>query len=59
MASRIPAIRRRSLQVVIVLNVALGAWHVGVPGRQRKSRAAVIERRRQPGIESVAALAIC
>jgi len=48
MAARIPAVRRPHRQVVIVVEVAGSASHIGVAVGQKKSRGAVIEDRRGP-----------
>jgi hypothetical protein len=57
-ASGRAASRRRNLQIVIVIDVARGAGHVGMPVRQRKSCRAVIKRGTQPTVKFVAPLAI-
>jgi len=48
MASRVPALRRRDRQSVIVVDMARSAGHVGVPVGQQEARRAVIEDRRGP-----------
>jgi hypothetical protein len=58
MATGIAAIGRSDLQVVVVVDVATGARHIGVTGRQRETRGAVIELGVEPTVEIVAALAI-
>jgi len=45
---RIPALRRRNRQSVIVVDMARSAGHVGVPVGQQEARRAVIEDRRGP-----------
>jgi len=58
MATGVATIGRGNLQVVIVVDVATGARHVGVAGRQWESRGAVIELGAEPTVEIVTALAI-
>jgi len=48
MALRIPAIGRSNRQIVVVVDVAECACHVGVPSGQRKTRRTVVECRRCP-----------
>ena len=57
MASGISAIGWRDLQVVVVVDVARGAWHVGVAVRQQESSGAVVKLGVGPGIEGVAGFA--
>ena len=57
MAARVPAIRRRDSQVVVVVYVAGSASHIGMPVGQKKSRRAVIEDRRRPRNRVVASAA--
>jgi hypothetical protein len=57
-ASGRAASRRGNLQIVIVVDVARGAGHVGVAIGQQKPRRAVIECSAQPTVKFVAALAI-
>ena len=42
-ALRVAAIVRPNLQIVVVVDVARGARHIGMPVRQQKPRRAVIE----------------
>jgi len=42
-ALRVPAIRRRDLKVVVVVDVARGAGHVRVAVREQKARCAVVK----------------
>ena len=58
MAARIPAVRRPHRQVVIVVEVAGSASHIGVAVGQKKSRGAVIEDRRGPRNRVVASVAV-
>jgi len=53
-ALRIPAIGRRDLQIVVVVDVAGCASHVGMAVGQRKSRGIVIEFRTQPTVKRMA-----
>ena len=48
---------RRDLQIVIVVDVARGARHVGVPVGQQETCGAVIELGVQPGVKGVASFA--
>jgi len=57
-ATRGAAGRRGDLQIVIVVYVAGGAGHIGVPICKQKSGRAVIECRPQPAVKFVAPLAI-
>jgi len=57
-ASRIPAVRRSHRQVVIVVEVACSASHIGMPVGQKKSRRAVIEDRCGPRNRVVASAAV-
>ena len=57
-ATGVATIGRGNLQIVIVVDVATGARHVGVAGRQWESRGAVIELGAEPTVEIVTALAI-
>ena len=57
-ASRVTAIRRRNLQIVIVINVARRAGYVRMPVGQQESRRAVIKRCRCPTCRRVAVRAI-
>jgi hypothetical protein len=43
MASRVPAIGRRSRQVVVVIDVAGSARHVGMPIGQREPRQRMVK----------------
>ncbi len=56
MASRIPAIGRRDHQVIVVVNMARSAGHVGMPIGQHKPGRAVVKRSGEPGVHSVACL---
>ena len=56
-AARVPAIIWPNLQIVVVVDVARSAGHIGVPVRQQKARGAVIEFRSEPVVKIVAALA--
>ena len=58
MASRIPAISRRGRQVVVVIDVARCASHVGMPIGQQKPGRAVVECRRRPTDRGMARRAI-
>jgi hypothetical protein len=58
MALRISAICRRDRQIVIVVDVAQIAGHVGVPARQREPGRAVVKRRGGPTDRSMAGRAI-
>lgn len=58
MALRVTTIGGGNLQIVVVVDVAGGAGHVGVSVRQQKSGRAVIECGAQPAVEFVAALAV-
>lgn len=58
MATGIAAVRRRNLQIVVIVDVAGGARHVRVPVRQLESRRAVIEFCSQPTVKTVTALTI-
>ena len=51
MASRIPAVRRRGRQIVIVVEVAGGARHIRMAIGQQKPGRAVIELRAQPTVK--------
>lgn len=54
----IAAVRRLNLQIVVVVDVALRAGHVGVARGQRETRGAVIKLGIQPAVEIVATLAV-
>ena len=54
MTLRIAASRRRSRQVVIVVDVAGGARHIRMPVGQQESRRAVVELRAQPTVKRMA-----
>jgi len=54
MALRVSAVRRRDLQIVVVVDVAGCASHVGMAVGQRKSRGIVIEFRAQPTVKRMA-----
>jgi hypothetical protein len=56
MAARISAIGRRNRQVVVVIDMAGSARHVGMPIRQQKTSCAVVKRSCEPGVHSVACL---
>jgi hypothetical protein len=56
-ALRIPAVRRRDLQIVVVVDVAGCASHVGMAVRQRKSRGIVIKFRTHPTVKRMAGFA--
>lgn len=56
-ALRIPTIRRRDLQIVVVVDMAGGTSHVGMAIRQRESRGIVIEFRSQPTVKRMAGFA--
>ena len=56
-ASRVSAIVQRGRQIVIVVDMAEGASHVGMALGQRESSRAVVELGIQPGIKRMAALA--
>ena len=58
MALRVPAIRRRDRQIVVVIDVAQIAGHVGVPIGEQESRGAVVERCCRPADRRVARRAI-
>ena len=51
MAARIPAVRRRRRQIVIVVEVAGGARHIRMAIGQQKPGRAVIELRTQPTVK--------
>jgi len=53
-AAGISAIRRRNLEVVVVVGVAGGTSNIGVPESQRKSRSVMIKLRAQPTVEGMA-----
>ena len=57
MALGIATVCRRNLQIVVVIDVAGSAGHVGVACREREPRRAVVEFRSQPTIRRVAGLA--
>lgn len=57
-APGVPALGRTNLQIVVVVDVAGNAGHVGVTICERKARCAVIEFRSEPVVEVVAPLAI-
>ena len=57
-ATRIAAIGRRDLQVVVIVDMAGGAGNVGVAIRQRKTSERVVEVRRIPAFGGVAVGAI-
>jgi len=54
MALRVPAIRRGDRQIVVVVDVAQIAGHVGVPIGEQESRGAVVERCGRPADRGVA-----
>jgi hypothetical protein len=56
-ASGVAAIGGRNLQVVVVVDVARLAWHVGMAVRQREARGAVIKLGAQPGVKRMTSLA--
>jgi len=56
-ASRVPAIVQRGRQIVIVVDMAEGASHVGMALGQRESGRAVVELGIQPGVKRMASLA--
>ena len=56
MASRVSAIGRRNHQVIVVINMAGSARHVGMPIGQHKPGRAVVKRSGEPGVHSVASL---
>ena len=58
MASGVAAVRRRSRQSVVVVDMARSAGHVGVPVGQQEARGAVIKGRRGPGNSVVASRAV-
>jgi hypothetical protein len=58
MALRVSAIGGGNLQIVVVVDVAGSAGHVGVSVRQQKSGRAVVECGAQPAVKFVAALAV-
>ncbi len=51
MAARIPAVRRRGRQIVIVVEVAGGARHIRMAIGQQKPGRAVIELRAKPTVK--------
>lgn len=53
-ALRVPAVRRRNLEIVIVVDVAGSARHIRVAVGQQESRRSVIEIRRVPALGRVA-----
>ena len=53
-ATGVPAIRRRDLQIIVVVHMAGEAGHIGVAVRQRKTRGSVIEIRRIPPLGRMA-----
>lgn len=57
MASGISAIGWRDLQVVIVVDVARGAWHAGVTVGQQKTCGAVVKLGVGPCVKRVAGFA--
>jgi len=57
MAARIPAIGRRNHQVIVVINMAGSARHVGMPIRQQKTRLCVVKGGIQPRVHPVTRLA--
>ena len=56
-AAGIAAIRRRDLKIVIIIDMAGGAGHVGVAVGQQETGSAVVEFGVQPGVERVAGFA--
>ena len=57
MAARGSARGRRNLQIVIVVDMAGRARHVGVSERQRKAGRVVVKLRIKPGVKRVASFA--
>ena len=56
-ASRVPAIVQRGRQIVIAVDMAEGASHVGMALGQRETGRAVVEFGVQPGVKRMACLA--
>ncbi len=56
-AARIAAVGRSDLQIVVVVDVAIGAGHVGVAIDQQEAGRRVIEFCVEPGVKTVASVA--